>query len=472
MEKLEILEIELDALVRASKDNIVITDGEGIVLRASPNSSAIYGTDSSSLIGKTVIELEAENVLSPSVTIMVLKERKEVQVMQHTSTGRSVMATGIPVYDEAGEIIRVISFSHDLTELQHLKEDYEELRTTMERYQSEILEIREKDHGLENMVIKSKSIQRTWQLVQRVAKSDASVVFLGESGVGKNVFARALHKGSQREKETFIEVNCGAIPESLFESEMFGYEAGSFTGANKKGKPGLIELADKGTLFLDEIGELPLPVQAKLLKVLQEKEVTRVGGIKSKSIDFRLIASTNQDLSEMVKQGKFRQDLFYRLNVISITIPPLRERKEDITMLSHYYLQKFNEKYGMSKFFHATTIEGLVAHDWPGNVRELQNMIERLVITAETNTIYPDSLPFYIQQERLQNTDSLLIEELEERSTTLREALEEVEIRWLKRAARQYRTTYEMAEYLGLNQSNVVRKLKKYGINAKTHSNA
>jgi PAS domain S-box-containing protein len=469
MEKLEMLELELNALVKASKDNIVITDGKGIVLRASPNSNGIYGMDPLSLIGKSVTELEAENVFSPSVTKKVLEERKEVQVMQYTATERSVMATGIPVFDEAGEIIRVISFSHDLTELQHLKEDYEELRTTMERYQSEIQELREKEHGLESMVIQSKSIQRVWQLIQRVAKSDASVVFLGESGVGKTIFARALHKGSQREKETFIEVNCGAIPESLFESEMFGYEAGSFTGANQKGKPGLIELADKGTLFLDEIGELPLPVQAKLLKVLQEKEVTRVGGIKSKTIDFRLVASTNQELEEMVKQGKFRQDLYYRLNVISITIPPLRERKEDIAMLAHYYLQKFNEKNAMSKLFHAATIEKLVAYDWPGNVRELQNMVERLVITAETKTIYPDSLSFYTQQEHQSGVDSLHIAELEERGSTLREALEEVEIRWLKRAVRQFKTTYEMAEYLGVNQSNVVRKLKKYGINAKKH---
>lgn len=469
MKKLELLEIELDALVRASKDNIVITDGKGILLRVSPNSNAIYGIDSSSLIGQSVYELETKSIFSPSVTVRVLEERKEVQVMQYTPTRRWVMATGIPVFDASGEILRVISFSHDLTELKHLKEDYEKLRTTMEIYQSEIQELREKDHGLEEMVIQSKSIQRIWQLVQRVAKSDASVVFLGESGVGKTVFARALHNGSPREKETFIEVNCGAIPESLFESEMFGYESGSFTGANKKGKPGLIELADKGTLFLDEIGELPLPVQAKLLKVLQEKEVTRVGGIKSKTIDFRLIASTNQDLEQMVKQGKFRQDLFYRLNVISITIPPLRDRQEDIASLAHFYLQKFNEKYKMNKFFHAATTKELVAYDWPGNVREIQNMIERLVITSETNTIYPDSLPFYIQQERHQKTDSSFFDELEERGTTLREALEEVEIRWLKRAVRQYKTTYEMAEYLGLNQSNVVRKLKKYGINAKMH---
>ncbi|MFJ7308841.1 sigma-54 interaction domain-containing protein [Peribacillus frigoritolerans] len=463
-----ILQIELDAILKASKDNIVITDGKGIVLRASPKCQAIYGKDVSFLIGKSVFQLETESIFSPSVTKMVLKEQREIQVMQHTATGRVVMATGFPVMNETGEIIRVISFSHDLTEIQYLKEDYEELRTKMERYQAEIQELREKGLHQDDMVIQCKSSQRVWQLVQQVAKSDASVVFLGESGVGKNVFARALHNGSQRNKGPFIEVNCGAIPESLFESEMFGYEAGSFTGANKQGKPGMIELAHKGTLFLDEIGELPLPVQAKLLKAIQEKKVTRVGGVAPKTIDFRLIASTNQDLEKMVKKGTFRQDLFYRINVIPITIPPLRERKEDIAIMAYYYLRKFNEKYETNKFFHTTTIKELVVYDWPGNVRELQNMIERLVITAETRTIYPNSLPFKTQ-EYGQNADSSYIEELEERGTTLQDALQEVEIRWLKRAVKQYKTTYEMGEYLGMNQSTVVRKLKKYGINAKSH---
>lgn len=469
MEKPEILEIELDAIVKSSSDNIVITDGNGIVLRASPNSISIYGLESTALIGMSVFELEENNIFSPSVTIKVLKERKEVQVMQHTTTGRTVMATGIPVFDNSGKIIRVISSSHDLTEIQNLKENYEELSTKMERFQSEIQQLRENELSMENLIIQSKSMQRIWQLILQVAKTDASIVFLGESGVGKNIFAHALHKESQRKEETFIEVNCGAIPDSLFESEMFGYEAGSFTGANKKGKPGLIELADKGTLFLDEIGELPVSVQAKLLKVLQEKTVTRVGGIKSKKIDFRLIASTNQNLEEMVKLGRFREDLFYRLNVITVTIPPLRERKEDIAMLAYYYLQKFNEKYETSKSFHTTTIDQLTAYDWPGNVRELQNMIERLVITVEGKTIFPNALPMSLNPRPTQAHDFLQLEEWKENAKTLKEALEDVEIRWLKRAARQCKTTYEMASYLGLNQSTVVRKLKKYKINVKTH---
>ncbi|MGG4040758.1 sigma-54 interaction domain-containing protein [Bacillus smithii] len=463
----EILELELDAIVKKSKDNIVITDGNGVVLRASPNSYAIYGSSTDDLIGKSVYQLEEDHIFSPSVTIKVLNERKEVRVMQNTKTGRSVMAIGLPIFDRSNEIIRVISFSHDLTEIEQLKEEFKQLQKKIERYETEIQELRDNEQIEGNTILKSKAIQQIWQLIKRVAKTDASVVFLGESGVGKTHFARALHQASERANEAFIDVNCSAIPESLFESEMFGYEPGSFTGASKKGKTGLIELADQGTLFLDEIGEIPLSMQSKLLKVIQDKEVYRIGGVRPKKVDFRLITSTNQNLSEMIKHGSFRQDLFYRLSVISITIPPLRERKEDIAMLAYYYLQKFNEKYRMRKFLHPATIDKLIHYHWPGNVRELQNMMERLVITSETNIIHPDNLPSDIQMDRTQKTDSLLLKNM--KGKTLREAMEEVEILWLRRAVKQCKTTYEMAEFLGISQSNVVRKLKKYRIKAKPY---
>src|SRR5699024_9491314 len=290
-------------------------------------------------------ELQEENIFNPSVTVEVLKENKEVQVMQTTINGRVVMATGIPIYDKEKNIIRVISFSHDLTEIQELKEDYEHLQTKMKRFETEIEELREKETKVDGIVVKSEAIKRILELVNRMSKSDANVVLLGESGVGKSMFARAIHNGSERNKESFIEVNCGAIPENLFESEVFGYEPGAFTGASQKGKVGLIELADQGTLFLDEVGEIPLSQQVKLLKVLEEKKVVRVGGQKAIDVDFRLVAATNQDLKELVRQGEFREDLFYRLNVVPITIPPLRERKEDIYQLAHYYLAIHNQKY-------------------------------------------------------------------------------------------------------------------------------
>lgn len=468
-DELEILQMELEGILDASNDNIVVADGEGKVLRVSSNCTSIYGKEEYDLVGKTVFQLEKERIFYPSVTAVVLKEKKEVQVMQKTPAGKVVMATGIPVFNQKREIVRVISFSHDLTEIQQLKEDYEELRTKMMKYESEIEELRGKEMTSDHVVIKSKAMLEISELVDRVANSDATVVLIGESGVGKNVFARMLHHGSERRKERLIEVNCGAIPDALFESEVFGYEPGSFTGANKKGKAGMIELADRGTLFLDEIAELPLAIQVKLLKVLQERKVTPIGATDAKEVDFRLIAATNQDLEEMVRQGKFRKDLYYRLNVIPIIIPPLRERKDDIYQLAQQYLFVFNQKYHKNKFFHPSTLHAFQQYEWPGNVRQLENLVERLVVTTVSDTIYPSSLPATIvkgDSEADYTAEVWPLDTFEEQGMTLQDALHEVEKKWLKRASRQYKTTYEMAKYLGLSQPTVVRRLKKYNINS------
>ncbi|GIO24134.1 sigma-54-dependent Fis family transcriptional regulator [Oceanobacillus sp. J11TS1] len=466
--ELELINIELEGILNTSNDNIVVTDSDGMVLRASSNCTSIYGKARDELIGQTVYQLEQEKIFYPSVTAAVLKEKKEVQVMQKTPTGKVIMATGIPIFDRTGKMVRIISFSHDLTEIQRLKEDYEQLQKKMMKYESEIEELREKETTAYQIPIKSKIMQEIYELVNRVARSDANVVFLGESGVGKNVFARALHDGSDRHGGNFIELNCGAIPEALFESEIFGYEPGSFTGASKKGKAGIIELAEGGTLFLDEVAELPVSIQVKLLKVLQEKKVTRIGGSKAKKVDFRLITATNQDLEAMVREKRFRKDLYYRLNVIPITIPPLRDRVDDIYTLAQHYLSIFNKKYKMNKSFHPSTIQAFLEYDWPGNVRELENLIERIVITSPTAVIYPSSIPFIKKvMAKEPNIEEWPLKTFEQRRMTLHQALEEVEKSWLTYAYRQYKTTYEMADYLGLSQSTVVRRLKKYSINSK-----
>lgn len=463
--KLKLYELELDAILSASKDNIVITDGEGIVLKASPNCLEVYGVNYQDILGKTVFDLEKENIFSPSITIKVLKEKKELQIMQLTKANRTVLATGMPVFDEDGSIVRVISFSYDLTEIEELKENFDQLQMRMGQFETQYEELRYKGENEEGIVLKSKAIRRIWKLVQRISKSEATVVFLGESGVGKTVFARALHNWSERLHENFIEVDCSSIPDSLFESEMFGFEAGSFTGAHKRGKQGLIELSEGGTLFLDEIGELPLVVQSKLLKVLQEKMVTRVGGLKPRKINFRLIASTNQNLEEMVKKGQFRQDLYYRLNVIPIEIPPLRERKEDIAILIQHYVKEFNEKYGTKKHLVPLVTEQLVAYNWPGNVRELKNMIERIMLTSDQNAVNSSNLPLAVQQKFEETTQELFDSTINsDEHMSFKESIVNLEKRWLKRAYRQSKTTYEMAKYLGVSQSTVVRKLQKYNL--------
>jgi len=300
-------------------------------------------------------------------------------------------------------------------------------------------------------------MERVYQLAARVAAVDSTVLVTGESGVGKQVVAETIHRMSKRSDGPFVTVCCGAIPENLLESELFGYEAGAFTGALREGKPGTIEVSHGGTLFLDEIGDLPLSLQVKLLHFLQNKQIVRVGGTKSRSVDTRVVAATNLDLRSMVDKREFREDLYYRLNVVPIIIPPLRDRREDIPILVSHFLSRYNERYGLDKRISPDTLNLLVEYDWPGNVRELENMVERLVVTVEDPVITPLHVPKGI----LRGSSS-------DRPVTvagvmpLKEAIEEVECQLIEKAYSRFGNTYKMAEALGVNQSTIVRKMHKY----------
>ncbi|USK30905.1 sigma 54-interacting transcriptional regulator [Bacillus sp. CMF21] len=456
--------MELNKIIETSNNNITITDEKGIILRSNREHWAIYDMQPDTYIGTSVYQLEKEGLLSPSINAIVLKEKKFTRIMQHTRTGRVVMSTGYPLFNKEGHLVRVISYSQDQTEIWKLQEQYEELQRKVKGYQTEVEDLREKELGHHSFIARSNQTQQILKTIQNVAKTDATILFLGPSGVGKSTFARALHNQSNRIKEPFIEVNCSTIPESLFESEIFGYEPGSFTGGNKQGRQGLIEQADSGTLFLDEIGELPLALQAKLLKVLQEKKIKRIGGKKERLINFRLIAATNQDLEKMVNEGKFRLDLYYRLNVIPIQIPSLLERKEDIPILIQHYLQKTNDKYQTLKKLHLSTYEVLTHYEWPGNIRELENLIERLILTIDEPAIYPKHLPLAITGAVEQNEDSssFSIEQELNGKQDLKKTLEKIEIQLIAKAYKQCKTTYEMADYLGISQPSVIYKLKKY----------
>lgn len=453
----------LDTIIQTSNNNITIANAEGIILQSNPDHWSVYEIKPDEYKGKSVFQLEKEGVLSPSITSMVLKEKRAIQIMQNTKTGKVLMTKGYPIFNDDGDIIRVISYAQDQTEISELQDQYGKLEKKLKSYQMEVEELRSK----EGVLYRSKGMQQIVKTIHRVANSDATVLFLGESGVGKSMFAHELHNQSHRRKEPFIEVNCSTIPESLFESEMFGYESGSFTGAQKKGKEGLIEQAHNGTLFLDEIGELPLSVQVKLLKVLQEKKFMRIGGKKEHHVDFRLVTATNQNLEKMVEEGKFRLDLYYRLNVIPLHIPPLRDRKEDITLLINHYSDLMNKKYQTTKKLHASTYERLIQYKWPGNVRELENVMERLVLTTEGTNIFPNDLSPSIQRQNPAEcekapllTEPLIHEELE--NLDLKAALEKVEKQLILKAYKQCNSTYEMAKLLGISQPSVFRKLKKY----------
>jgi transcriptional regulator with PAS, ATPase and Fis domain len=320
-------------------------------------------------------------------------------------------------------------------------------------------ETKKSHDSMQNPIIAySIEMGKVLQVATKVAQVTSTVMILGESGVGKEVVARFVHNASLRRGGPFVTINCGAIPPNLLESELFGYEAGAFTGAKRQGKPGMIETASSGTLFLDEISDLPLDLQVKLLQVIQERRLTRVGGIQPIEVDIRIIAATNRDLAKMVERGEFRADLFYRLNVVPIVIPPLRSRRDDIIPLIYHFLAKHNNTHRYNKTISRETREVLTQYSWPGNVRELENLIERLVVTVEGDEIGVEDLPQHVKERDVNCNSKVIVEGV----IPLREAVEEVERQLIKHAQEEHETTYEIAEALGVNQSTVVRKLKKY----------
>ena len=459
----ELLREIVNTLILTSNNNITIVDRNGLIVHTNPHHWSVYGIEPHQLSGKTVFKLEEEGILCPSISALVLKEKKPIEVMQHTNTGKVVMATGYPIYNESGEVIFVISYAQDQTEINNLQHQYEQLEKKVKNYQIEVEELRGKDV----ILYRSKKMEHLIKTINRVSGSDVTVLLLGESGVGKSMLARKIHEQSDRKNEAFIEVNCSTIPESLFESEMFGYVPGSFTGAHKKGKDGLIEEAHKGTLFLDEIGDLTLSNQVKLLKVLQEKKSKKIGANTEYPIDFRLIAATNRNLEEMVERGEFRLDLYYRLHVVPLYVPSLKERKADITLLLNHHLDKMNKKYRTAKKLHYTTYETLIQYDWPGNVRELENLIERLILTTDDTIIFHDALPpsiFDQVPDRPKETGILVIDQTFIEAHTLKTVTETVENWMLTQARQQCKTTYEIASMLGISQPSVIRKLKKHNL--------
>jgi len=431
-------------ILQNSFDGIFVVSADGIALMANPGCERNYDLSAADMIGRPVKELEAAGYFGPLVSEQVVATGRRVTTMQTTHKGKTIMVTGIPLFDGAGQVRRVVINSRDMTELV-------KLQAQLEHMQSEVVQLRQDRLKLDGIILQSAMMQKIAALALRVARSEATVLVNGESGVGKEVFARLIHKESSRAKAPFIKINCGAIPRELLESELFGYDSGAFTGAQRKGKPGLIELADHGTLFLDEIGELPLDMQVKLLHVLQDRVLTRVGGTRPAPVDIRVVAATNRDLARMVEEKTFRNDLFYRLNVVPIEIPPLRQRRDDILPLLQECLTFFNEQYGCERRFSPLVIKQLIGYDWPGNVRELRNIVERLVVTAVDDLIGVDDLPTPLAVTVPKLPDEL---SLEARLRSYEHAL-------IEEAMNRFGTTRAAALHLGISQSAVVRKLKK-----------
>ncbi len=310
-----------------------------------------------------------------------------------------------------------------------------------------------------NFALPSQQMQQVMALAEKVAPYPSTVLITGETGVGKEVLASYIHQHSERANEPFIKVNCGAIPESLLESELFGYEPGAFTGARREGAQGLFEAADKGTILLDEISELPAKAQSKLLRTLQEREVRRVGGTWSKAVDVRVLAASNQNLWEMVQKGVFRQDLYYRIKVVEIKIPPLRSRREDIDVLLQHFLAVLGAEFNIKKTLSPQAQEVLKNYAWYGNVRELRNAVEALLITTDNEVIGVDDLPIHFKKNLL----TIPAEEV----PPLKESVNQAERRAIAHALEVCRSTREAAQALEIDYTTLMRKIHKLGIDTR-----
>jgi PAS domain S-box-containing protein len=445
---------ELTTAIDSSYDGFCFTDGNGVMKETNANYYKISGFTPSEIIGTNVRDLEKRGYVSKAISLMAIESKSPVTIFQTYRNGKTCMNTASPVFNSKNEITAVVTNVRDITELIRLKEELTKTQELSENYEDELLQLRFERYKQNQIVVKSQQMNRVVELAFKVGQVDTTVLITGESGVGKEIIANVMHHfHPERTKGPFIKINCSAYPEHLLESELFGYEKGAFTGARPEGKSGMFELAHNGTIFLDEISEIPLTLQAKLLRVIQEKELTRLGGTRSISLNIRIIASTNGDLQQLVSQGRFRGDLFYRLNVVQIRVPPLRDRKADIQPLVFFFLSRFCAKYSRERILPNDVLTLLEEYDWPGNIRELENLVENLVVTSEGIVIQPEELPIHLK--------SRLYHQFDPDHATFAQSLKKIEEEILIRAFKKYGTQKDVARALKTTPSTICRKMKK-----------
>jgi len=455
LSSLKQLFIEYEAIINSSYDGIFITDGNGVVLRLNNAYERITGIQANEVVGKTMRQLVSDGVYDHSATLEVIEKSQAITIAQTIKrTNKQILVTGNPVFDEECNLSRVVTNVRDITELNSLQRQLQKTKEQTLKYKAELSHLRSLQIQDTGIIFASELMARTIQLAMKVANVDTTVLITGESGTGKELFAKLIHEQGKGLSKSYIKINCAAIPEQLLESELFGYEGGAFTGAKKEGKPGLFELAHNGTLFLDEIGEMPLLLQAKLLRAIQEKEIVRVGSTVPIKINIKIVAATNRDLCEMVKNGTFREDLYYRLMVVPIQVPPLRERKEDIPLLVKYIIDKLNHRFAFRHTISPHLIERLSEYSWPGNVRELENIIERMMITSSEDELTSDLLPEMIRHQG----------KLPKRGSKLKEAVAQTEIYLLQETYNEYKSWQKVADILGVDRTTIFRKACKYGL--------
>lgn len=456
------LSMELDTIIDSSNDGLWICNGDGNVLRINPASERLTGVRSVDVVGKNMSELVDEGLINQSVTLEVLKTKKKVSIIQKTKYGKDLFLTGTPVFDRNGDLFRVVVNERDLTDIKALQNALEEKVALSNQYRQDLLEMQIEETKSRQIIAKTPEYIRIIQQAIKLGNVDSTVLILGESGTGKGVVADLIHKYSPRGCQPMIKLNCGSIPESLLESELFGYEKGAFTGALKAGKPGKFEMADKGIIFLDEIAELPLSSQVKLLRFLEDGYINRVGGTTNKKVDVRIIAATNRDLKGMIAKKQFRSDLYYRLNVIPLTMPPLRDRRECLLPMINHFTDQFCKRYKKTGVtLSREALDALLKYTYPGNVREMINICERIVVMSHDGNVTLEELPASVR-DALQTAPPHI--DTWQHGQTLQQMLDLVEKDILTKALSTHGTQTKVAIALGLNQSTVGRKMKKYGL--------
>lgn len=449
------------SVLENSYDGIYITDKNSMTIYVNKAYENLTGHKRSEYVGKSMDDLIESGIMKVHITRDVITSRKSVTTREELISGKDVLITGNPIFNDNNEIIAVVTNVRDISEIISLEKKERLAKEVISRYQKQFFDT----STMRNIICESSNTISVFNFAAKVAPKDSTVLLTGETGVGKEVVAKYIHYNSMRKNNNYIKINCGAIPEHLLESELFGYVGGAFTGADPNGKPGLFELADNGTLFLDEIGELPLNLQSALLRVLQDGEVTRVGSTKTRKVAVRIIAATNRNLKQMIEEKTFREDLFYRLNVISINIPPLRERRDDIPALAELFIERLNKKYNTRKKVSDTFLLELMSMNWPGNVRELSNFVERQYILNESDNLTSIHDMSYNKQGDAYRTIQSSISSsaaTDPDALNIDKVVSSIEAALIKTALNKSNTTKEAAKLLGISQPTFSRKYNKY----------
>ena len=457
--KMDVNSIDFLKVCESLHDGIHVADGEGRVLYVNKGYTRTTGIAAEDIVGRLVADIEKEGKFyRGSVTERVLETRERVDsIATIFGLNKEVLVTGIPIFDDDGEISLVVTNTRDFPELKNLERQLSSLEYEQRKNKLELDYLRRQQRGDRAMIYKSQSMEALMELIRSIAQTEANILITGESGTGKELVANEIYQNSSRFGKPFIKVNCAAIPAELLESELFGYESGAFTGAKTTGKEGLFELANTGIIMLDEISDLAIPLQAKLLRVLQQRELIRVGGTRTIKLDVRVIAATNRDLQAEVEKGNFRKDLYYRLNVVPIEIEPLRNRKEDIIALADYFCTIFCKKHNKIMEIAPGGMDQLTAYDWPGNVRELENMIERIIVINPSGTL--------ISREHVYsalNHSGMKMNMEDMGGNTLKELVFQYEKSVVMNAIEHTGSIRKAAKLLGVDHSTLVKKCKNF----------